>query len=724
MTRRPPPMQSYSAKALAPVPASVEHVLATVTAWRGSDGTLASPEVWGLGVKSQVRLPTTTTTTTEVETSSLTLFQIQNVVDEVPPRAMETGIEAQPAHAAALLEALRHSAGHPAPSARLPTDHPAWTLADVAVNEGLVTHSFHRRSRRLVEVGTKAGTEWGLGSTTTISAFANSPVLITGGSGYLAELMARYVVRNGCTRVALVSRTGHTAPHLPPPRPLPPTLAPDPVLTTVVAGDVAQSGVLTALLAGNGVLYDWTGTHAKVLHAAGSLADGTLKSSTPSALRRAMAPKVIPGWDDWLVMSRLHGAVLFTSAAAWLGSPGQGAYAAANAGADAWASSLARGGNPVAAVAWGPWAGKGWLASSRGLASRLHRAGLGFLEPAEGLIALRHVLEAVVVGCPRRGYPPLTSCSAVTIIDGALLASSNPVAATLLPPFVPSIASLSRQSNPNDDDDDDHHETAPTVPSGSKSIQSSSSVEGVDQIQDRILRMAAHVVGMNQDAVSVLKPDIPWLASGLLDSLGAAEMVAGLKSSYPDAQLSPVDLFNYPTAHLLAIEVHERLRVHASGSAIASEERLGKNRPPGADRLMEISSAGSTPRVYVASVVPPPTPVDVCTTPSAVLRVVDVVYEDPTTSCLELACSNLAIDGIRRTGASLWDPDRVSLVADLPLPPRFAGWLPGLGAGAGIEVDVDLFGFSSQEVALLEPQQRWILNQAATVVARRRQRYR
>ena len=86
--------------------------------------------------------------------------------------------------------------------------------------------------------------------------------------------------------------------------------------------------------------------------------DATLTNITDELIDRDWAPKVYGAWHlhqatagqplDWFCS--------FSSAAALLGSPGQGAYAAANSWLDAFTYWRRAQGLPATAIAWGAWA--------------------------------------------------------------------------------------------------------------------------------------------------------------------------------------------------------------------------------------------------------------------------------------------------------------------------------------------------------------------------------
>jgi acyl transferase domain-containing protein len=196
------------------------------------------------------------------------------------------------------------------------------------------------------------------------------PVLITGGTGALGRELARHLVdEHGVRELVLVSRGGHLAEPL--------DLDAD---ISVRACDVTDRTALAALLADLPEL-------RTVVHAAGELADGVVETLTADRLRTALRAKAIGARNLHELTGDLDAFVMFSSAAATLGSPGQAAYAAANAYLDALAQSRRANGRPAVSLAWGQWSVAGGMAGALSGTDRrrLRRAGLTPLSTSDAL---------------------------------------------------------------------------------------------------------------------------------------------------------------------------------------------------------------------------------------------------------------------------------------------------------------------------------------------------
>ncbi|WP_432040680.1 SDR family NAD(P)-dependent oxidoreductase, partial [Streptomyces cucumeris] len=206
-------------------------------------------------------------------------------------------------------------------------------------------------------------------------------VLITGGTGGLGALFARHLVqRHGARRLLLISRRGAAAPGA---APLAAELEELGAEVRVEACDVADRGQLATLIS------SLDRPLTAVVHSAGVLDDGVIESLTPEQFDRVMRPKYLAAWNLHELTSRmdLSAFVMFSSAAAQLGNPGQANYAAANAAVDALAHVRRSAGLPATSLAWGLWADSTGMTGELGEAdlARMQRTGIGALSAELGL---------------------------------------------------------------------------------------------------------------------------------------------------------------------------------------------------------------------------------------------------------------------------------------------------------------------------------------------------
>jgi len=216
--------------------------------------------------------------------------------------------------------------------------------------------------------------------------------IITGGLGSLGLFLAGEMAGAGCGRIVLNSRS---APSEQAQRTIE-RLRETGADIQVECGDIAEpatAGRLVACATASGLPV------RGVLHAAAVAGDATLTNVSDELIDRCWAPKVYGAWNlhEATIGQPLDWFCSFSSAAALVGSPGQGAYAAANSWLDAFTYWRRAQGLPGTAIAWGAWSDVGRataLAEGTGLA----------ITPAEGYLAFQTLLR---YDRPYSGYAPI-----------------------------------------------------------------------------------------------------------------------------------------------------------------------------------------------------------------------------------------------------------------------------------------------------------------------------
>jgi NADPH:quinone reductase-like Zn-dependent oxidoreductase/acyl carrier protein len=205
--------------------------------------------------------------------------------------------------------------------------------------------------------------------------------LVTGGYGALGLRAAQWLAARGARHVVL---TGRRAPSVDAAAAIE-ALRANGVQLITAQTDVSDGAALATLIAGLGAPL------RGVIHAAGVLDDGVLLDQTWDRVRRVMAPKVNGAYHLHRLTRHLDldFFVLFSAGAAWLGSPGQAGYCAANLSLDAFADARRSIGLPATSIAWGTWAEAGMAASlSQRDAARWRERGVSPLATAEALLAM------------------------------------------------------------------------------------------------------------------------------------------------------------------------------------------------------------------------------------------------------------------------------------------------------------------------------------------------
>ncbi len=332
--------------------------------------------------------------------------------------------------------------------------------------------------------------------------------IVTGGVGGLGLFLAAIMASAGCGRIVLSSRS-----------------EPNPMALKTIAR-LRANGAEVVVQCGN-IAEPQTAVHLVraatatglpvrgVLHAAAVVDDATLDNITDELIERDWAPKVYGAWylHQATTDQPLDWYCSFSSAAALLGSPGQGAYAAANSWLDAFTCWQRSQGRPASAIAWGAWADIG-----RG-AEMAQRGNVAMISPEDGGYAFRALLS---YDRGYTGYLPLTGMPWLTA-----LAARSPFAAAF-----------------RDAD------------SGAPSIVADLDALEPEEWPNRLRRLVTDQV--NLILRCTVDPDRSFAEHGL-DSLGNLELRTHIETQ-TGVRISPKTIITYNTARALAGHLSELLR--------------------------------------------------------------------------------------------------------------------------------------------------------------------
>jgi mycolipanoate synthase len=214
---------------------------------------------------------------------------------------------------------------------------------------------------------------------------ADGAYIVTGGLSGLGLFLAGEMAAADCGRIVLNSRSAPSAQTQQAIEYLRATGAD----IAVECGDIAEPGIADRLVA----VATQSGLPVRgVLHSAGVVEDATLTNVTDELIDRCWAPKAYGAWNlhqalqEGKAAQPLDWFCSFSTAAALVGSPGQGAYAAANSWLNAFAHWRRVQGLPSTAIAWGAWA-------EVGRATAMAEETGAAIAPAEGARAFETLLR-------------------------------------------------------------------------------------------------------------------------------------------------------------------------------------------------------------------------------------------------------------------------------------------------------------------------------------------
>ncbi|MEO0867219.1 MAG: SDR family NAD(P)-dependent oxidoreductase [Cyanobacteria bacterium J06642_11] len=226
--------------------------------------------------------------------------------------------------------------------------------------------------------------------------------LVTGGLGGLGLTMAQWMAERGAKHIVLLSRRQ-------PDEDAQETIAvleKHGVAVTILSVDITDyAAVETAL---NEIKQDtrFTGGLKGIIHAAGVLDDGLIQQMDWSQFEKVLAPKVAGTWHLHTLTQEidLDFFVMFSSAAAMLGSPGQANHAAANSFLDGLAHHRRQLGLPGLSINWGAWSSVGSALKYQQQGNLKHLSGVDVITPDQGLAKLEKIWHA---SAPQIGIVPI-----------------------------------------------------------------------------------------------------------------------------------------------------------------------------------------------------------------------------------------------------------------------------------------------------------------------------
>ncbi|AXK33718.1 SDR family NAD(P)-dependent oxidoreductase [Streptomyces armeniacus] len=351
-------------------------------------------------------------------------------------------------------------------------------------------------------------------------AFApDGTVLVTGATGTLGRIVARHLVSaHGVRRLLLAGRRGPDADGA---SELAAELTALGADVRLAACDVSDRDALRALLRTVDDGHPLTG----VVHVAGVVDDGTATSLTPEQFDRVLRPKADAAWllHELTADLGLSAFVLYSSAAATFGSPGQANYAAANAFLDALAAHRHALELPATSLAWGVWEDGSALTAGLGDADRRRMA--------------------------RGGMRPLTADEGMALFDAGL-ASGEPALTAL--GIAPGALDALLRGRPAASGGTQTRRTAGDAPASAPTLRAELAGLGAEErrtalfelVRDRVAGVLGHA------STEGIEPDQSFTELGF-DSLTSVELRNQLVAA-TGLRLPPTLVFDLATAEALA----------------------------------------------------------------------------------------------------------------------------------------------------------------------------
>ncbi|CAJ1331575.1 unnamed protein product [Effrenium voratum] len=330
--------------------------------------------------------------------------------------------------------------------------------------------------------------------------------VITGGLGALGQKVCQALLEEGAQELVLISRSGKAD-----------SIQKSAALVKLLQCDLASDALDLSSLSVRGVL-----------HLAGSIQDGTLRSLQRRDFEAVFGPKVhglqklqaaLVSGGHWQHLDFVLG---FSSTAAVLGAAGQANYAAANACLDALMHKYRLQGSKATSLQWGAW--------DIGMAAR--KESFKLLSQRGITADLGLAVMSSVLGAP--GTALGTLCCARVDWAGFLKAMAR------RPKYFSQLQPL------------------PLLSGGASAASASNEAKGEISALARVLAVAAEVIGD-------LQADEPLTGAGM-DSLSALELRRRLDT---EGTLPSTLAFDFPTARAIAEFLAQRRPTSTSPAGLA-----------------------------------------------------------------------------------------------------------------------------------------------------------
>jgi acyl transferase domain-containing protein/acyl carrier protein len=218
---------------------------------------------------------------------------------------------------------------------------------------------------------------------------SDATYLVTGGLGGFGLSTAKWLVEQGATSLALLSRRGASTDEAIT------ALAELQRLGALVRGFAADIGDADSLAGVLEVIRAEMPPLMGIIHSAAVIEDAPILNLGEEQLDRVYRPKLIGAWNlhQQTLNDPIDLFILYSSSSAVVGNPGQGAYVAANLYLDALALHRRAIGLPALSVGWGAIKDAGFLTRHQAVAGMLKtRTGLDATPAAEALADLGRLL--------------------------------------------------------------------------------------------------------------------------------------------------------------------------------------------------------------------------------------------------------------------------------------------------------------------------------------------